>query len=113
MARSAHHPAGKPGHLECVAGRRPLLPRARPQHIYRRSNPSRPAQRTRGLGRDGNERVTLLAELVRASLRVGATPARTAKVRELSSLLRSLAPEEIDTGVHYLWATRCASIPAA
>jgi DNA ligase 1 len=46
--------------------------------------------------------VTLLAELVRASQRVGATPARTAKVRELSSLLRSLAPEEIDTGVHYL-----------
>jgi DNA ligase-1 len=46
--------------------------------------------------------VTLLAELVRASQRVGATAARTAKVRELSALLRSLAPEEIDTGVHYL-----------
>lgn len=46
--------------------------------------------------------MTLLSELVRASQRVGATAARTAKVRELSSLLRSLAPEEIDTGVHYL-----------
>ncbi|MDP9008754.1 MAG: ATP-dependent DNA ligase [Pseudomonadota bacterium] len=46
--------------------------------------------------------MTLLAELVRASQRVGATAARSAKVRELSSLLRSLAPEEIDTGVHYL-----------
>jgi DNA ligase-1 len=46
--------------------------------------------------------VTLLAELVRASLRVGATAARSAKIRELSALLRSLAPEEIDTGVHYL-----------
>jgi DNA ligase-1 len=46
--------------------------------------------------------VTLLAELVRASQRVGASAARNAKVRELSSLLRSLAPEEIDAGVHYL-----------
>jgi DNA ligase 1 len=46
--------------------------------------------------------VTLLAELVRASQRVGATAARKVKVRELSSLLRSLAPEEIDIGVHYL-----------
>jgi len=46
--------------------------------------------------------VTLLAELVRASQRVGATAARKIKVRELSSLLRALAPGEIDTGVHYL-----------
>lgn len=46
--------------------------------------------------------MTRLAELVRASQRVGATAARKAKVRELSSLLRALAPEEIDTGVHYL-----------
>jgi DNA ligase 1 len=46
--------------------------------------------------------VTLLAELVRASQRVGASAARKIKVRELSSLLRALAPEEIDTGVHYL-----------
>ena len=46
--------------------------------------------------------MTLLAELVRASQRVGASAARKTKVRELSSLLRALAPEEIDTGVHYL-----------
>ena len=46
--------------------------------------------------------MTLLAELVRASQRVGASAARNAKARELSSLLRSLAPEEIDVGVHYL-----------
>jgi DNA ligase 1 len=46
--------------------------------------------------------VTLLAELGGASQRVGATAARKVKVRELSSLLRSLAPEEIDIGVHYL-----------
>jgi DNA ligase-1 len=46
--------------------------------------------------------VTLLAELVRASQRVGASASRKIKVRELSSLLRALAPDEIDTGVHYL-----------
>jgi DNA ligase 1 len=46
--------------------------------------------------------VTLLAELVRASQRVGASAARKIKVRELSSMLRTLAPDEIDTGVHYL-----------
>jgi DNA ligase-1 len=46
--------------------------------------------------------VTFLAEIVRASQRVGASASRKTKIRELSSLLRSLAPEEIDTGVHYL-----------
>jgi DNA ligase-1 len=46
--------------------------------------------------------VTLLAGLVRASQRVGATAARKLKVRELSALLHTLTPEEIDTGVHYL-----------
>ena len=46
--------------------------------------------------------MTLLAELVHASQRVGASSSRKTKVRELSSLLRSLAPEEIDLGVHYL-----------
>ncbi|HEY0746877.1 MAG TPA: ATP-dependent DNA ligase [Steroidobacteraceae bacterium] len=46
--------------------------------------------------------MTLIAELVRASQRVGASPSRKTKVRELSSLLRALAPEEIDTGVHHL-----------
>jgi DNA ligase-1 len=46
--------------------------------------------------------VTLLAELVRASQRVGATPARRVKVNELASLLKALASDEIDVGVHYL-----------
>jgi len=46
--------------------------------------------------------VTLLAELVRASERVGATAARRVKVLELAALLRSLAPEEIGIGVHFL-----------
>ena len=46
--------------------------------------------------------MTLLASLVRSSQRIGASSARLAKVRELRSLLRSLAPEEIETGVHYL-----------
>jgi DNA ligase-1 len=46
--------------------------------------------------------VTLLAELVQVSQRVGATPARRGKVGELAALLKSLAPEEIDLGVHYL-----------
>jgi DNA ligase 1 len=46
--------------------------------------------------------VTALAALVRTSDRVGATAARKLKVRELSELLRTLAPEEIDIGVHYL-----------
>jgi len=46
--------------------------------------------------------MTLLANLVATSLRVGATSGRLAKVRELVGLLRSLAPEEIETGAHYL-----------
>src|ERR1700736_3374429 len=46
--------------------------------------------------------MTLLANLVETSQRVGATPARLAKVRELAGLLRSLAPNEIETGAHYL-----------
>ena len=46
--------------------------------------------------------MTLLAELVGASARVGATAARKSKVRELALLLGALAPEEIDIGVHYL-----------
>jgi DNA ligase-1 len=46
--------------------------------------------------------VTLLAELVQASQRVGATAARRGKVSELAALLKILAPEEIDLGVHYL-----------
>jgi DNA ligase 1 len=46
--------------------------------------------------------VTQFAELVRASQRVATTAARRAKVRELASLLKSLAADEIDAGVHYL-----------
>ena len=46
--------------------------------------------------------MTLLAELVRASQRVGATTARRTKVGELAWLLKSLASDEIDVGVHYL-----------
>jgi ATP-dependent DNA ligase I len=46
--------------------------------------------------------VTLLAELVRASQRVGSSTARRAKVQELAWLLKSLAPDEVAIGVHYL-----------
>jgi DNA ligase-1 len=46
--------------------------------------------------------VTLLARLVDASQRVGATSARLAKVRELAACLRALEPEELDVGVPYL-----------
>jgi DNA ligase-1 len=46
--------------------------------------------------------MTLLANLVETSQRVGATAARLAKVRELAGLLRALAPDEIETGAHYL-----------
>ena len=46
--------------------------------------------------------MTLLAELVRASQRVGATTGRRAKVEELAWLLKSLAPDEVGIGVHYL-----------
>jgi DNA ligase-1 len=45
---------------------------------------------------------TLLASLVGVSQRVGATSGRLAKVRELAAFLRTLAPEEIETAVHYL-----------
>jgi len=46
--------------------------------------------------------VTPLAAIVGASLRVGATAARREKVRELASLLRTLAADEIDIAVLYL-----------
>src|SRR2546430_3655300 len=45
--------------------------------------------------------MTLLADLVRTSQRVGATAARLSKVRELASLLRALPPDEIETAAHY------------
>ncbi len=46
--------------------------------------------------------MTLLASLVGASQRVGATSSRLGKVRELGSLLQSLAADEIQIAVHYL-----------
>src|SRR5882762_6003522 len=46
--------------------------------------------------------MTLLANLVDASRRVSETRARLAKVRELAACLRSLDPDELETGVHYL-----------
>jgi DNA ligase-1 len=46
--------------------------------------------------------MALLASLVETSLRVGATSGRLAKVRELAAFLRALAPDEIETGAHYL-----------
>ena len=46
--------------------------------------------------------MTLLAELVRASQRVGASTARRAKVQELAWLLKTLPPDEVAIGVHYL-----------
>ena len=46
--------------------------------------------------------MTLLAELVQASQRVGASAARRVKVSELAALLKMLTPDEIDIGVLYL-----------
>lgn len=46
--------------------------------------------------------MTLLAELVETSGRVGTTGSRLAKVRELAGLLRKLEPGEIESAVHYL-----------
>jgi ATP-dependent DNA ligase I len=46
--------------------------------------------------------VTLFATLADTSGRVGATAARSAKIRELAALLRQLQPEEIGIAVHYL-----------
>jgi DNA ligase-1 len=46
--------------------------------------------------------MTLLAELVDASARVGATSSRLAKVREIAGLLGKLSRDEIAIGVSYL-----------
>ncbi len=46
--------------------------------------------------------MTLLAGLVAASSRVGATSSRLAKVREIAGLLGRLSPDEIGIGVSYL-----------
>ena len=44
----------------------------------------------------------LLAEVVEASARVAATPARTAKIAALADLLRRLEPEEVEPAVGFL-----------
>src|SRR5277367_854208 len=46
--------------------------------------------------------MTLLAQIVEASQRVGAASSRLTKVRELASTLRSLTPDEIETAVHFM-----------
>ena len=46
--------------------------------------------------------MTLFAHLVATSQRVAATRARLSKVRELAGFLKSVAPAEVDTAVHYL-----------
>ena len=46
--------------------------------------------------------MTLLANLVGTSQRVGTASARRVKVRELASFLEDLPPDDIETAVHYL-----------
>jgi DNA ligase-1 len=46
--------------------------------------------------------MTLLAQLVAVSERVGSTPSRLGKVRALSDYLRGLPPDEVALAVHYL-----------
>ncbi len=46
--------------------------------------------------------MTLLIDLVGTSQRVGATSARSTKLRELAAFLRALQAQEIETAVHYL-----------
>jgi DNA ligase 1 len=46
--------------------------------------------------------MTLLADVVATSKRVGASSARLVKVRELAQCLRALQPDEIEIGVAYL-----------
>jgi DNA ligase 1 len=46
--------------------------------------------------------MTLIADLVSTSQRVGAASARRTKVRELSAFLKTVPPEEIETAVHFL-----------
>ncbi|MGH8185080.1 MAG: ATP-dependent DNA ligase, partial [Steroidobacteraceae bacterium] len=46
--------------------------------------------------------MTLLADVVATSQRVGASSARLVKVRELAQCLRALQPDEIEIGVAYL-----------
>ena len=46
--------------------------------------------------------MTALTNLVDTSLRVGANPARSTKIRELAAFLRTLAADEVEIAVHYL-----------
>jgi len=46
--------------------------------------------------------MSLLITLVGASQRVGANSARSTKIRELASYLKTLAADEIGIAVHYL-----------
>jgi DNA ligase-1 len=46
--------------------------------------------------------MTLLANLVGTSQRVGANAARSTKIRELAAFLRTLAADEVEIAVHYL-----------
>ena len=46
--------------------------------------------------------MTTFATLVATSRRVGESPGRLTKTRELATLLAALAPEEIEIGTHYL-----------
>src|SRR5918994_1914785 len=57
---------------------------------------------TLGIRSTYNPHMSLFANLVAVSQRVGATAARLAKVRELAACLRAVEPSEIDTAVHYL-----------
>jgi DNA ligase-1 len=51
---------------------------------------------------DYNGPVTLFNDLVETSQRVGASSARSTKVRELAAFLRTLAADEVELAVHYL-----------
>ncbi|HXU42865.1 MAG TPA: hypothetical protein VN675_11105, partial [Burkholderiales bacterium] len=46
--------------------------------------------------------MTLLADVVRTSAQVGATPSRLAKIAALAERLRSLEPEEVAIALPYL-----------
>jgi len=46
--------------------------------------------------------VTLLAELVRASAEVAATPSRLAKIKAIAACLRALAPDEVEIALPWL-----------
>jgi ATP-dependent DNA ligase I len=72
----------------------------------------------------GHNEGMLLAEVVEASARVAATPARTAKIAALADVLRRLAPNEVEPAVGFLvgeprqgrigvgWATLAKAIAA-